>query len=618
MADETDQRRARFSGLYLLLALALVFAFQLAFRTQDARENVSHTELLQEIRAGRIESVDIREAEIRATRRGGESAEGDSVDGEVVTVGRLPNVDDPALMAALHEHGVEIRGEVAQESVLLAVLGWVFPLLLLLGFWWFMMQRMGGGRGGPMSFGRSKAKIYDLAKDSRVTFEDVAGVEEAKNELIEIVRFLKKPDEYRRIGARAPKGVLLVGAPGTGKTLLARAVAGEAEVPFFSLSGSDFVEMFVGVGAARVRDLFEQAKARAPCIVFIDELDALGKSRGHGGPFAGNDEREQTLNQLLVEIDGFDATAGVVLMAATNRPEILDAALLRAGRFDRQVLVDRPDIVGRTAILTVHAKRVKLATDVELETVARRTPGMVGADLANVVNEAALAATRRGADAAEQRDFEEAIDRIQLGLKKKSRVMNDEEKRRVAIHESGHALVAMSVTHADPVHRVTIIPRTIGALGVTLQLPTEERYLMTRSELVDRIAVMVGGRAAEELVLGEVSTGAQNDLERATELARQMVTRFGMSEELGPVAYGRSQASPFLSQGPGFEERNYSEETGRAIDAEIRTLVEDQYARAKALLAERRPALEAMVEELLGRETLDRDRLDALLGQTTS
>jgi cell division protease FtsH len=474
------------------------------------------------------------------------------------------------------------------------------------------MRRLGKG-AGPLSFGRSKAKIYDLQESERVTFADVAGVDEAEAELVEVVDFLKNPQKYQELGARIPKGILLVGPPGTGKTLLAKAVAGEAGVPFFSLSGSEFVEMFVGVGAARMRDLFEQAKERAPCIVFIDELDAIGKSRGGVGALATHDEREQTLNQLLVEMDGFDARTGVAIMAATNRPEVLDPALLRAGRFDRQVVVDRPDVRGRQEILAVHTRRVKLGS-VDLGVVARRTPGMVGADLANVVNEAALAAARRGSKVVEQNDFEEAIDRIQLGLKKRGRAMSEDEKRRVAYHESGHSLVALSVEHADPVHRVTIIPRSIGALGATLQLPTEDRYLVTKRELEDRICVMLGGRAAEELCCDDISTGAQNDLERATETARQMVCRFGMSDKLGAVTFGRPVGARFLETPVVLgEDRNFSEETARAIDSEVRRVVDAQHRRAREILERRRPCLEALAQELLVKETLERIDVEKIL-----
>ncbi|MDB4986589.1 MAG: Cell division protein FtsH, partial [Myxococcaceae bacterium] len=489
------------------------------------------------------------------------------------------------------------------------------PVALMVGLWSVLAKRM-NRKGGPLSFGRSRAKIYDRAATEHVTFNDVAGVDEAQGELLEVVDFLKNPGKYKALGARIPKGVLLLGPPGTGKTLLAKAVAGEAEVPFFSMSGSDFVEMFVGVGASRIRDLFEQAKERAPCIIFIDELDAIGKSRAGAAAMVSNDEREQTLNQLLVEMDGFDMSkGGVVIMAATNRPEVLDQALVRAGRFDRQVLVDRPDVSGRIAILRVHSRKVLLDKAVDLEVIAQRTPGMVGADLANLVNEAALNAARRGGKAVEQTDLEEAIDRIQLGLKKKNRAMREEEKRRVAFHESGHALVALSLKHADPVHRVTIIPRSIGALGVTLQLPTEERYLMTKDELLDRIAVMLGGRAAEEVIVGDLSTGASNDLERSTETARQMICRFGMSEHLGPLTYGKPSSSRFLDSPVSFgDDRNFSEETARAIDNEVRTLIEGQYARARGILEDKREVLRAIAERLLVIETLERPELERLAG----
>jgi cell division protease FtsH len=521
-------------------------------------------------------------------------------------------MDERALLEAMEKQHVVVSGQ-EPHAAWWAPLAWtVLPLLALPLVFWAMSGMMGAAtRGRPMTFGRSKAKLYDKLAEQGVTFEDVAGVDEARAELTEVVRFLKEPQKYRAIGAHIPKGVLLVGAPGTGKTLLARAVAGESGVPFFSMSGSEFVEMFVGVGASRVRDLFEQAKERAPCIIFIDELDAIGKARAGAVGFAANEEREQTLNQLLVEMDGFAPGSGLVIMAATNRPEILDRALLRAGRFDRQVLVDRPDVRGREAILRVHARHVQLAPDVDLAVVARRTPGMVGADLANVVNEAALASVRRSATVVGMGDFEEAIDRLQLGLKKEGRVMSDDEKRRVAFHEAGHALVALSVEHADPVHRVTIIPRSIGSLGATLQLPTEERYLLTKEELVDRLCVLMGGRSAEEIVCGAISTGAQDDLERATAIARQMVCRLGMSEALGALTWGRADTLRFL---PGTEnyERDYSEETARAIDAEVRRLVEEAHARAAAILRDRRPELEAIGRELLVRETLDRPELESL------
>ena len=440
-------------------------------------------------------------------------------------------------------------------------------------------------------------------------------MDEAKAELVEVVDFLKHPKKYQALGGRIPRGVLLVGPPGTGKTLLARAVAGEAGVSFFSISGSEFVEMFVGVGAARVRDLFEQAKSKAPCIIFIDELDAIGKSRSMGGVFT-NDEREQTLNQLLVEMDGFDTSEGVIIMAATNEPEVLDPALLRGGRFDRQVTLDRPDLEGREAILRVHARKVKLAANADLSVVAARTPGMVGSDMATIVNEAALLAARRGAAEVEMRDFEEAIDRVMLGLEKKKQVMSADEKERVAHHETGHTLVALSVKHADPVHRVSIIPRTIGALGYTLQLPLHEKYLMTQPEIEDQIAVMLGGRAAEEIIYqGVVSTGASNDLERASELVRQVVTRFGMSAELGPMTWGIPTAARFLQSPFASEQRNYSEQTAQMIDEEARRITGEIYTRAKGILAQRQEDLKRVAAELMRKETLYRTDLDRLLSQ---
>ncbi|HVY44605.1 MAG TPA: ATP-dependent zinc metalloprotease FtsH, partial [Minicystis sp.] len=495
-------------------------------------------------------------------------------------------------------------------TVLLSTL----PFLVVLAAFW-ALPRFAAGRGRPLTFGASHPKIYDKSRENPVTFADVAGVDEARAELAEIVRFLKEPARYGAMGARVPKGVLLVGAPGTGKTLLAKAVAGESGVPFFSMSGSEFVEMFVGVGASRVRDLFEQAKQRAPCIIFIDELDAVGKARAGAAGFAANEEREQTLNQLLVEMDGFDSGAGLVIMAATNRPEILDRALLRAGRFDRQVLVDRPDVRGREAILRVHARKVRVAPAVDLKLVAQRTPGMVGADLANVVNEAALASVRRGAGAVETADFEEAIDRIQLGLKKEGRVMSDDEKRRVALHEAGHALVALSVKHADPVHRVTIIPRSVGALGATLQLPAEERYLLTQPELEDRVAVLLAGRAAEQVACGDLSTGAADDLERATEIAHRMVCRFGMSDALGPQTLdgGSSTAVPPWARELGPVGRATSEATARRVDAAIEAIVERAHARARGEIERRRGALDAIATELVARETLQRAELEEIV-----
>jgi len=607
--DDNKKKQAQFSGAYLLLAFAALLFVQGVIAKRTAPKAVPMSELLQEVRDGKVAEVLIRDAEIVAELQAekGEKA-------QRIAATRLPGIDETALVEELRAKGVKFTGFIERTSWLETfVLAWLLPIALLGGVWFFLMRRMQGGRGGPLSIGKNKATIYDATRQGKVTFDDVAGVDEAEAELVEVVDFLKNPQKYTALGARIPKGVLLVGPPGTGKTLLAKAVAGEAGVPFFSLSGSEFVEMFVGLGAARMRDLFEEARKRAPCIVFIDELDAIGKSRGGVAAMSTHDEREQTLNQLLVEMDGFEATAGVMIMAATNRPEVLDQALLRAGRFDRQVVVDRPDLRGRQEILEVHVRRVKLADDADLRVLALRTPGMVGADLAKVVNEAALAAARRGSDLVGQQDFEVAIDRIQLGLEKKGRVMSEDEKRRVAYHESGHALVALSVDRANPVHRVTIIPRSIGALGVTLQLPTEDRYLVTKEDLLDRICVMFGGRVAEELVCGDISTGAHDDLTRATETARQMVTRLGMSEKLGAMTFGRQQSFRFLD-GQGMEERNYSEETARAIDSEIRAILEGQHRRATEILTRDREVLERMTRRLIEVETLDRAELESILG----
>jgi len=607
--DNEQKKKAQFSGAYLLLALAALLFVQGVIAKRTAPKAVPMSELLQQVREGQVAEVLIRDAEIVAELR----AEGDQK-AQRIAATRLPGIDETALVEELRTKGVKFTGFIERTSWLETfVLAWLLPIAVLGGLWFFLMRRMQGARGGPLSIGKNKAVIYDTTRHGKVTFDDVAGVDEAEAELVEVVDFLKNPQKYTALGARIPKGVLLVGPPGTGKTLLAKAVAGEAGVPFFSLSGSEFVEMFVGLGAARMRDLFEEARKRAPCIVFIDELDAIGKSRGGVAAMSTHDEREQTLNQLLVEMDGFEATAGVMIMAATNRPEVLDQALLRAGRFDRQVVVDRPDLRGRQEILEVHVRKVKLADDADLRVLAQRTPGMVGADLAKVVNEAALAAARRGSALVGQQDFEIAIDRIQLGLEKKGRVMSEDEKRRVAYHESGHALVALSVDRANPVHRVTIIPRSIGALGVTLQLPTEDRYLVTKEDLLDRICVMFGGRVAEELVCGDISTGAHDDLTRATETARQMVTRLGMSEKLGAMTFGRQQSFRFLD-GQGMEERNYSEETARTIDAEIRALLEGQHRRATEILTREREVLERMTRRLIEVETLDRGELEAILG----
>jgi cell division protease FtsH len=495
------------------------------------------------------------------------------------------------------------------------LLGWVIPLLFLVGIWGFFFRRMSGAEGGVMSFARSKAKIY-ADDEVKVRFLDVAGVEEAKDELKEIVEFLQNPKKYTNLGGRIPKGVLLVGPPGTGKTLLARAVAGEAHVPFFSMSGSEFVEMFVGVGAARIRDLFQQAEAKAPCIVFIDELDALGKARTQS-PFGSHEEREQTLNQLLAEMDGFDSRKGVIIMGATNRPEVLDPALLRPGRFDRQVLVDKPDVKGREAILRIHVKGVKVGPDVDLKVIAQRTAGFAGADLANLVNEAALLAARFDKPYVDRLDFDSAIDRLIAGLEKK-RVMSDKERRIVAYHESGHAIVASVLPGLDPVHKISIVQRGFGALGYTMQLPLEDRYLMTRGDLYSQLAVLLGGRTAEEIALGEISTGAQNDLQRATDMARAMVTEWGMSDEMGAINYDVNKRGRFLDIGMPPERGLYGEETAQKIDAEIKRILNDAHNTARRILTEQRQKLESVTHRLLEIEVMEGDELRTMLGETAS
>jgi cell division protease FtsH len=522
-------------------------------------------------------------------------------------------LEDKDLVDRLDKQGIKYRA-LPERTWVTQLLSWLLPMLILVAIWVYFFQRIGAGAGGLMSVGKSRAKVY-MEDEVKVTFHDVAGVEEAIEELKEIIEFLKNPGKFQTLGGKIPKGVLLVGPPGTGKTLLARAVAGEAGVPFMSLTGSDFVEMFVGVGAARVRDLFQQAQEKAPCIIFIDELDAIGKARGIS-PLAGHEERENTLNQLLSEMDGFDTRKGVIIMAATNRPEILDPALIRPGRFDRHILVDRPSLKGREDILRIHTRNVKLAPDVDLAKLAARTPGMVGSDLANIVNEAALLAARKNKAAVEMSDFEEAIDRVVAGLEKRNRMMNPREKEIVAYHESGHALVAEALQPlVDPVHRVSIIPRGIGALGYTMQLPTEDRYLMTKSELEARMAVMLGGRVAEEMKFQEISTGAHNDLYRATDIARSMVREYGMSEKLGPLTFERERRPLFLEGIMPTAPRDYSEATAQEIDAEVRALVDKAYRRAQEILTEKREVLERVARQLLEKEVLEGEELRRLLNE---
>ncbi|WP_437279438.1 ATP-dependent zinc metalloprotease FtsH [Sorangium sp. So ce375] len=607
MADEKRPPSRAWLG-YLLIAVAiLVFSGIVKPR---GRPLVSYDEAVAEVRRGEISAAIVKPDEVELTRRGNAQRPE-----EHVRVTRLPGVDDEPIVKALLDQQVRVDAKSPQTSVWTQVAIWLLPLLLINGAFFMMLRRAGQGAGGALGFLRSKAKIYDRSKQDPVRFSDVAGVDEAKDELVEVVDFLKEPSRYRSLGGRIPRGLLLIGPPGTGKTLLARAVAGEANVPFFSLNASEFVEMFVGLGAARVRELFEEARKSAPSIVFIDEIDAVGRTRGGLGALATHDEREQTLHQLLAELDGFDARTTVILMAATNRPEVLDPALLRPGRFDRQVIVDRPDLRGREAILAVHARRVPLAPGVDLGLVARRTPGMVGADLAKIVNEAALAGARRSAKEIAQADFDEALDRSQLGLRRRGQIMTAEERRRVAYHEAGHALVALALPAADPVERVSIVARTIGALGVTIQVPRDERQLVTEQEIESRVTVMLGGRAAEELALGQVSSGAHDDLGRATALVREMVTRLGMSRRLGLSALARTVGAPML--GVLQEERTCSDETAREVDEEVRERLGEMYLKAKQLLVDRREGLEAVAEALVLKETLRGEELSEIATVST-
>ncbi len=595
--------RSQFSlPLWLLIGVGLMLVLSSVWGT-SAREQVSYSDFKTMLRQGRIVQVQLGEHTLQGTLRPTPDTK-NAQPRPFVTV----RVEDPGLLHDLEAQGVQYRGQF-ENTMLKTLLAWLIPLGIGIVIWVFLVRRMGFGRG-VMQFGKSRARVY-AEPATGVTFADVADAEEAKEELQEIVDFLRQPEKYVALGGRIPKGVLLVGPPGTGKTLLARAVAGEAHVPFFSLSGSDFVEMFVGVGAARVRDLFKQAQEKAPCIVFIDELDAVGKARGIS-PVQHNDEREQTLNQLLSEMDGFDPCKGIIILAATNRPEILDPALLRTGRFDRLVVVGRPDMQGRLRILQIHARQVLLAPDVDLQVIAARTPGLVGSDLANVINEAALLAARHNKQTVGMAELDTAVDRIIAGPERKSRVMAPEEKRRVAYHESGHALVAEALPTADPVRKVTIVPHGLAALGHTQQLPLQERYLYTREELLDRIAVMLGGRAAEEVVFQDTSTGAQDDLQRASEMARRMVTEFGMSELLGPYAVERGRQPLFPE---GYEPTaGYSEATAQRIDHEAQATVERMYQRARQILEEHRHTLETVAQYLLAHEVIDQETLAALTG----
>jgi cell division protease FtsH len=595
--------QTRWNLVYWVLAAMAFLTLQSLWQAQRTVEAVPYSEFEKALSEGRVAEVVVGETTITGKLK--------TPDGSKTSI--VANRVEPDLAERLSQYDVPYT-RVVESTFLRDLLSWVVPALVFFGLWFFLVRKLAekqGGIGGFMSIGKSRAKVY-VEKDTGVTFANVAGVDEAKAELQEVVEFLKNPRDYGRLGAHMPKGVLLVGPPGTGKTLLAKAVAGEAGVPFFSISGSEFVEMFVGVGAARVRDLFEQARQKAPAIIFIDELDALGRARGIASPIGGHDEREQTLQQLLVELDGFDSSSGLVLLAATNRPEILDPALLRAGRFDRQVLVDRPDKGGRVQILKVHVRKVKLAQDVDLEQVAQLTTGFSGADLANLVNEAALAATRRKGETILLSDFTTAIERIVAGLEKKNRVLNPKEREVVAYHEMGHALAALALPGADPVHKVSIIPRGIGALGYTIQRPTEDRFLMTREELEQKIMVLLGGRAAEKLVFGQLSTGAADDLAKVTDIARDMVTRFGMVEELGYGAY-EAQRPRFLEV-PGMTQGGWQvgDETQRRIDEAVRGIVMGAFERTIELLARNRDVLERCARELLAHETLEENAIREL------
>jgi len=586
--------------LWWVLGGVLLLAIGQAYFLTPGGRQIPYSEFKSLVRGGQVAEVAVGDTHIRGVLK-------KSDDGAAAF--STTRIDDPKLVEDLDQAGVKYSGELVSRW-LPEILGWVVPILLLIALWTFFFRRIGGAEGGVMSFARSKAKIF-AEDDVKVSFQDVAGVDEAADELREIVEFLKNPKKYTNLGGKIPKGVLLVGPPGTGKTLLARAVAGEAKVPFFSLSGSEFVEMFVGVGAARVRDLFSQAEAKAPCIVFIDELDALGKVRIQS-PMGSHEEREQTLNQLLAEMDGFDPRKAIIIMAATNRPEVLDPALLRPGRFDRQVLVDKPDIKGREAVLRIHVKNVKLAPEVDLQKIAARTAGFAGADLANLVNEAALLAARRDKTSVGMSEFDEAIDRLIAGLEKK-RVISPKEREIIAYHESGHAIVASALPGMDPVHKISIVARGFGALGYTMQLPTEDRYLMQKEDLVNQMTVLLGGRSAEEVALGAISTGAQNDLQRATDLARAMVTEWGMSDRVGVVHFDQGRRSRFLDVPMPAERGPYSEDTARLIDDEVKALVTGAHEAARRILREQRDMLERVTRRLLDKEVMEGDELRAIL-----
>ncbi|MGO9410936.1 MAG: ATP-dependent zinc metalloprotease FtsH [Spirochaetia bacterium] len=596
-----QHKKTQFSIFYVLVALLIILGLQW-YLGGGLANDIPYSDFKKDLADGKVKEVVISPSDIQGVLS--------SNTGQPLPFHTM-RVDDQDLVRQLTDKGVKFTGK-AQGSILGNVLSWILPLAIMFALWNFFMMRMGSGGPGVLSIGQSKAKLVADMGAKRITFNDVAGIDEAKEELQEVVDFLQTPRRFEDLGGRIPRGILLVGAPGTGKTLLAKAVAGEAGVPFFSISGSEFVEMFVGVGAARVRDLFSQAAAKAPCIIFIDELDALGKARGYS-PVGGYDEREQTLNQLLTEMDGFDTRKGVIIMGATNRPEILDPALLRPGRFDRQVVVDRPDLVGREAILNVHIKGVKLAGDVDLHVIAQRTPGFVGADLANIVNEAALLAARRSKTEVHMSEFDEAIDRIVAGLEKRKRLISPREKKIVAFHESGHAIVGHSLGSADTVQKISIVPRGIAALGYTIQLPTEDRYLVTKKELEEKLATLLGGRVAEEVFFNDISTGAQNDLFKATDIARAMVKEYGMSSRMGLTTYERPH-NPFLKGDSYFPtEKEYSEKIAAEIDEEVKKILHEAHETARSILERRRAKVEELASLLLEKEVVDREEFVKLI-----
>ncbi len=601
---ESLKKQFNFPIWYILIAAFALMSLS-SYLFNPVVGNISYSEFKELVKDGRIESCQITSSLIKGTLKV------EDYRSEKKKTFVTARVDDPELVKELEAQGVKYSGNYENTWLQQFLFTWIIPIGIFFLIWRFVFKKM-GPTGSIMSFGKSKGKIY-AQEDLKVSFDDIAGIDEAKEELQEVVEFLKTPHKFTNLGGRIPKGVLLVGAPGTGKTLLAKAVAGEAEVPFFSISGSEFVEMFVGVGASRVRDMFSQAAQKAPCIIFIDELDAIGKTRG-SSPIGGHDEREQTLNQLLVEMDGFGTNTGVIIMSATNRPEILDPALLRPGRFDRQIVVDRPDLNGREAILVIHSKGVKLNDKVNLKSIAAMTPGFVGADLANIINEAALLAARRSKDNVGMSEIEEAIERVMAGLEKKKRIIRKQEKEIVAHHECGHALVATTLKTTDKVKKISIIPRGIAALGYTLQLPTEDRYMMTREELIDRISVLLGGRVAEEIIFDEVSTGAQNDLEKASDIARRMVKYYGMSDKLGIVTFEPENKPAFLGWGMG-SSKEYSEETAREIDIEVKKIIDDTYVTTRELLEKQKPMLIKLAKILMEKEVIDEEELKKVLNE---